>query len=228
MLAPKQHGQAMVEFLIVVPVVIMLIFGTIQAAFIYSAKSTLNYATFQAARLGAVNHASYDGLRRGLIRGLTPMFTHHDTDADKTRAHLQAGSEVDNYVRITRISPNLSDFSSFGQWNNEKADYSIPNDNLMYRPATGIQDANLLKIRVQYCLALTVPIVDRLLSAASRFNESRIEGSFSGASANAVTQYAQICQAGRRGIVITAETTVRMQSNAIRDSTTCANKMQCL
>lgn len=223
-----ERGQAMVEFLIVAPVVIMLIFGTIQAAFIYSAKSTLNYATFQAARLGAVNNASYDGLRRGLIRGLTPMFTHQNTDADKTRAHLQAGSEVDNYVRITRISPNLGDFSAFGQWDSSKADYAIPNDNLMYRPGTGIQDANLLKVRVQYCLALTVPIVDRLLSAASRFNSAGIEGSFSGASANAVSQYATLCQAGRRGIVITAETTLRMQSNPLRDSTGCASRMNCL
>ncbi|MBB1521161.1 TadE family protein [Aquipseudomonas guryensis] len=224
----KQSGQAMVEYLIVLPALIMLIFGTIQAAFIYSAKNSLNYATFQAARLGAVNNASYDGIRRGLIRGLTPMFIHHNTDADKEQANIEAGAEVDNYVRITRISPTLSDFSAFAEFDSDESDYLIPNDNLMYRPATGIQDANLLKIRVQYCLYLVVPIVDRLLSAASSFNNANIEGSFSGASQNAVPGYTDICQAGRRGIVITSEATVRMQSPALRDSEACGTDMQCL
>lgn len=218
----------MVEFLIIAPVMIMLIFGTIQAAFIYSAKSTLNYATFQAARLGAVNNAGYEGVRRGLIRGLTPMFIHHNNAAEKLRANVEAGAEVDNFMRVTRISPNLSDFSAFGKWSSTQSDYAIANDNLMYRPATGIQDANLLKIRVQYCVELTVPIVDRLLSAASRFNKSGIEGSFSRASAKAVSGYSDICQAGRRGIVITSEATLRMQSNPVRDTASCSGKMHCL
>src|SRR5690606_29209435 len=160
--------------------------------------SSLNYAAFQAARLGAVNHASYEDIRRGLIRGLTPLFVHHNTDADKQRAFEEAAGEVDNYLRVTRISPSLDNFSAYGEWDSEESDYAIPNDNLMYRPGTGIQDANLLKIRVQYCLELIVPIVDRLLSAASRFNSGGIEGSFSGASQAAVADYSEICQAGRR------------------------------
>lgn len=224
----RPFGQAMVEYLIVLPVLIMVIFGTIQAAFIYSAKSTLNYATFQAARLGAVNNASYDGIRRGLIRGLTPMFVHHNTDADKTLANTEAGVEVDNFLRVTRISPQLADFGTFGEFDADESDYAIPNDNLMYRPATGIQDANLLKIRVQYCMYLVVPIVDRLLSAASSFNHSDIEGSFSQASKEAVAEYSSICRAGRRGIIITSEAMVRMQSPALRDSEACGSDMQCL
>jgi hypothetical protein len=223
----NEHGQALVEYVIILPVLVMLIFGTIQAAFIYSAKSSLNYATFQAARLGAVNNASYEGIRRGLIRGLTPMFVHHNTDADKERAFEEAGAEVDNFVRVTRISPSEYDFDAFGEWDAEANADAIPNDNLMYRPGTGIQDANLLKIRVQYCLELMVPIVDRLLSATSRFNSAGTEGSFSGASAAAVDDYADICQAGRRGIVITSEAMVRMQSPALRDAA-CGADMQCL
>src|SRR5690606_36518662 len=134
----SQHGQALVEYVIILPVLVMLIFGTIQAAFIYSAKSTLNYATFQAARLGAVNNASYEGIRRGLIRGMTPMFVHHNTGEDKERAYVEACSEVDNFVVVTRISPNLDNFAAFGEWDDEASDYAIPNDNLMYRPGSGI------------------------------------------------------------------------------------------
>ncbi|WP_181418761.1 TadE family protein [Pseudomonas alcaligenes] len=223
----SEHGQALVEYVIILPVLVMLIFGTIQAAFIYSAKSSLNYATFQAARLGAVNNASYDGLRRGLIRGLTPMFVHRNTDADKERAFEEAGAEVDNFALITLISPTQNNFDAYGEWDGEANADAIPNDNLMYRPGTGIQDANLLKIRVQYCLKLVVPIVDRLLSAASSFNSAGVEGSFSRASADAVDNYDDICQAGRRGIVITSEAVVRMQSPALRDAA-CGSDMQCL
>ncbi|WP_137971470.1 TadE family protein [Pseudomonas sp. F(2018)] len=224
----NQHGQALVEYVIVLPVLVMLIFGTIQAAFIYSAKNTLNFATFQAARLGAVNSAKYDDIRRGLIRGMTPMFVHHNTDESKDLANIEAGAEVDNFMLVTRISPNLGDFSAYGEFDADESDYAIPNDNLMYRPGTGIQDANLLKIRVQYCLKLVVPIVDRLLSAASSFNSSGTEGSFSEASRAAVDNYADICQAGRRGIVITSEAMVRMQSPALADGDACGSDMNCL
>ena len=228
MTARRESGQALVEYVIILPVLVMLIFGTIQAAFIYSAKNSLNYATFQGARLGAVNNASYEGIRRGLIRGLTPMFVHHNTDTDKERAFEEAGEEVDNYAVVTRISPSLDNFSAYGEWDGDESDYAIPNDNLMYRPGTGIQDANLLKIRVQYCMELMVPIIDRLLSTASRFNSGGIEGSFSGASKAAVADYSDICQAGRRGIVITSEAMVRMQSPPLRDSDACGSDMSCL
>src|SRR5690606_8260810 len=140
---------------------ILLIFGTIQIALIYSAKLTLNYATFQAARLAAVNHASYSAMRRGLIRGLAPMYTISD-DSDDVAEDIRSGansdegrrdaqSEVDEYTRIIRISPSAAAFSSgmggYGIPNGEGI-VVIPNDNLMYRDSSagsgdvGIQDAN--------------------------------------------------------------------------------------
>ena len=49
----KGSGQAMAEFVVVLLPFYLLIFGAIQTAMIFSAKTTLNYATFQAARMGA-------------------------------------------------------------------------------------------------------------------------------------------------------------------------------
>ncbi len=226
-----QRGQAMVEYVIILPVLVMLIFGTVQAAFIYSAKSSLNYAAFQGARLGALNGATYKGIRRGLVRGLTPLFAHGTTDDDMQAANDEAADEVDNFLLVTRISPSANDFGVFGEWDDELTDYSIANDNLMYRPATGIQDANLLKIRVQYCYELIVPIVDRLLSAASRYASGDIEGSFGRRSEQVVGNYSDICQGSRgserRGIVIASEVTVRMQSAPEQDIEGCS-EMTCL
>ncbi len=227
------RGQAMVEFLIIIPVLILLIFGAFQATLIYSAKSGLNYAAFQAARLGAVNNAQYESMRRGLLRGMYPMFSQYP---EATRMEKTA-EEVDNFVLITRISPALNSFSAWqiphdGLRSAGITAQAIPNDNLMYRSAqqnpVSIQDANLLKIRVQYCLKLIVPMVENLLSSASKFNQRQSGGSFSENSKQSWDQYATIC-GKRKGFVLTAEATVRMQSAAIHDAQNCGSgkKMLC-
>lgn len=222
----SQQAQAMVEFLIIIPVLVLLIFGAVQAAFIYSAKTGLNYATFQAARLGAMNNAQYDDMRRGLLRGMYPMFS--QIEDPKRRMEITA-EEIDNYVLITRINP---DSHAFNAWAVEHSDPfgdgearpAIPNDNLMYRPMqqnpVAIQDANLLKIRVQYCMRLIVPIVDRLLSSSSRIvhpgTDGRESASFHDVSRATSSNYGEVCRA-RQGFVISAETTLRMQSPAVDD-----------
>jgi hypothetical protein len=225
----RQSAQAMIEFLIIIPVLILLIFGAAQVAFIYSAKNGLNYATFQAARIGAMNNALYSDMRRGLIRGMYPMFSQID---DENARMTHTATEVDNFVMITRISPDMAAFDQFGEEVESLGVNAIPNDNLMFRsPAQGpvsIQDANLLKIRVQYCMRLIVPMAERLLSSASAFNTNRTQTSFNEA-ARRNPDYAAIC-ARRNGFIITSEATVRMQSAAVHDETFCdgnPNKMFC-
>jgi len=61
-----------------------------------------------------------------------------------------------------------------------------------------IQDATLLKIRVQYCVKLIVPMVEHLLSRASKFNQRQSGGSFSENSKQSWDQYAAICGAGKK------------------------------
>lgn len=232
MSARRVSGQAMVEFLIIIPALILIIFGTIQAALIYSTKSSLNYATFQAARLGAVNHAQYHDLRRGLLRGMYPMFSQYPEEIRMNETAM----EVDNYVRIIRISPSQSSMSAWqedhiGLLKKGQTVQAIPNDNLMYRSAVqnpvSIQDANLLKIRVQYCMKLIVPMVEHLLSSASRFNTRRSATSFKEVSEKTTDQYSATCKS-RKGFVVTSEATVRMQSPAIDDTANCNNgKLSC-
>lgn len=221
----RQRAQAMVEFLIIIPLLIMLIFGSVQAALIYSAKNGLNYATFQAARIGAINHAQYSDIRRGLARGMYPMFSQIAED----QRMLHTASEIDNFVLVTRISPNAGNFAAFAEEHAALGAQAIPNDNLMYRSTqqapVSIQDANLLKLRVQYCMRLIVPMAEFMLSSASRFNSNRVAGSFN-ENARARGDYAAVC-AQRNGFIITAEATVRMQSAAIDDDEQCGQRMLC-
>lgn len=249
-------GQAMVEFVIIIPVLLLLIFGAVQIAFIYSAKTTLNYAVFQSARVGAVNNATYSSLRRGLVRGLAPLFTNNSNvgdiksdisdGIDSGGTRRDAVSEVDTYTRIIRINPTaeMLDLSGFGDDFGDGS-VGIPNDNLMYRPGwqvggATIQDANLLKIRVQYCYKLMVPLVNKIIGSLSELNNQREPSSYrehhtvndprfadanigevdeaAAGSGGTLATYAELCgdrANGKEGFVLTSEAIVRMQSPAL-------------
>ena len=245
----SQNGHAMTEFVIVIPVLILLIFGTIQIGLIYSAKVTLNYATFQAARLAATNNATYSSLRRGLIRGLAPLYTSSsDLDGikydisegvDSNATRRDAKSEVDGYTRIIRLSPSVSAFARNSLNVNADGTIEIPNDNLMFRPdndnfdGVNLQDANLLKIRVQYCYRLMVPIVNKIIASLSQMNSDNNAIAFADQNRGFVNDaasrkpilasYDELCagrdgandrSVGSTGFVLFSETIVRMQSPA--------------
>jgi len=53
LLSSSERGQALVEFAIVLPVFLLLIFGLVEFAFVLNATSTVNYASRVAALLAA-------------------------------------------------------------------------------------------------------------------------------------------------------------------------------
>ncbi|HTT07942.1 MAG TPA: TadE family protein [Gammaproteobacteria bacterium] len=173
-----QTGQSMTEFVIVAPVMFLLVFGAMQFGLIYHAKTTLNYATFEAARSAAVNHAVKAAAESGLARGLAPLYTHEDSVSAVQAGRRQVRDDIAaGYAEIERLSPPASAFDDYGQ--GSAGDRNIPNDNLMYRdPAPGknsglsIQDANLLKLRVTYCYPLYVPFANKVIVTLMSFAPS--------------------------------------------------------
>jgi len=179
----KQSGQAMTEFIIVFPVLFILIFAAFQFTLLYHAKITLNYATFLAARSGAVSNGHLGIMENALARGMAPLYTHCDDAAEVMRARDHVRAEIESgFAYIEIINPPLAAFGSAVSPGSTRdgtkplnvtidgtADVVIPNDNLMFRPITpgaaglSIQDRNLLKIRAHYCYPLYVPFIDRLL-----------------------------------------------------------------
>lgn len=225
----------MVEFLIVLPVLYMLIFGAIQIGMLYSAKNTLNYAAFEAARYGALHNASYFGIRKGLIRGLGPLFT-HDDDQDRVNDSFEkAEREVDQYTRIVRVNPVQADFSPSAHGTDVSAAdptvRAIPNDNLMFRSPVlagdiSVQDANLLKVRIDYCYRLVVPVVNALLGIINNVRMASNEV-LPETSRNQYDNYRELCDDradNNRGFVLSSEAIVRMQSPAYE---TCEPPMEC-
>jgi len=161
----RQNGQATIEYLIVLPVLLLLFLASLQFIFIYEAKLTLNYATFAATRAGALNNGSMSAIEDGLASGLAPLFNHGDSLQALKDARTLADTETSDskLTKIQIINPNPAALSDFG------TSTGIPNDNLMYRDdAAGssgmdVQDANLLKVRVTYCTRLIVPIIKEMV-----------------------------------------------------------------
>lgn len=159
-------GQAIAEYVYVVPIMLLLIFGAIQFAFIYQAKSTLNYATFVATRQGALKNGDMQEIRDALAGGLAPLFTHDQTLEALKAAYAFADHELSDpaITGIAIVNPTPAALTAYG------ASGQIPNDNLMYRPTDvvepagmNIQDANLLKVRVTYCFRMVAPIINKLI-----------------------------------------------------------------
>ncbi len=185
-------GQAMVEFIIILPVMLLLVLGILQFAFIYKAKITLNYAAFEAARAGAVNNARQFAMQNAMARALAPIYTNDDTVAEfkqartLVRQHMlpfsppligNDGKPGSGRLVIDLINPSPDSFVDFGQTNSGVR--TIPNDNLMYRGVTlgtdsgqTIQDANLLKIQTYYCYEMIVPFVNRIVWLMMRYSST--------------------------------------------------------
>ncbi len=165
----RRKGQALVEFVIIYPTLLLLVLGGFQFALIYQAKSTLNYATFMAARQGALKNGKSTPMKDGLAAGMTPLFTTTKDDyGDLIKARAIAAVEVFNPLttQITVLNPTANAYNAHKV--DSESGTEIPNDNLMYRPTTvkggmNVQDANLLTIEVTYCTRLIVPIVNRVI-----------------------------------------------------------------
>jgi hypothetical protein len=169
----RQRGQSMTEYLIILPSLLLLVLGVIQFALIYQAKASLNYATFMGARQGALKNANMTSIMDGVAGGMTPFFMRTSSAPflhDMAKARMISAIEVfnPNTAKVEIISPTPEAFDAFSQLSTTG---DISNDNLMFRNSNdlkhgmSIQDANLLKIRVTYCVKLMVPFVDRVIYA---------------------------------------------------------------
>jgi Flp pilus assembly protein TadG len=69
------RGQAMTEFFIVLPVMLLLVLGILQFALIYQAKITLNYAAFETARAGSLNNGNRNAMNLAFASSMAPLYT---------------------------------------------------------------------------------------------------------------------------------------------------------
>jgi hypothetical protein len=187
----RMKGSASVEFYIVALfVLIPFVMAILQMSVLYVGKTTLNHAVFMAARAAAMENGSRSVFTTQLAKGLVPLYANTTASLNNrnvapvvARAFAEARLDVALRTRIEYLSPTRLSFRDFEQRQNGVL--QIPNDNLQFRPRTPggssrqtIQEANLLKVRVDYCHELVFPLIDELIVAILRrfdtdlFNQS--------------------------------------------------------
>ncbi len=221
------RGQAMVEFVIILPVLMLLVAGILQFALIYHAKITLNYAAFEVARAGSLNNARMEPMEKAFVRSMAALFTHRPGVPALNEAKVKLRQEIkDGYVQIRLINPGPDSFADHGVTIGNEV--RIPSDNLMYRDATAtgisrqsIQDANLIKVHVGYCYELVVPFVNNILvrimsKAPTALQPENIGPPDSGSFAE--TCVLKPADHDRKGFPIFAQAILRMHSDPVLET----------
>ena len=169
------RGQSMVEFLIVLPSLLLIVLGILQFSLMYQARNLLNHAAFIGARQGALSGGNMTSIKDGVASAMAPLFMRVSLPSnpalpsspamsDVVKARLISTIEIFNLntalIEILNPTPDV--------FHKHNLNGAIPNDNLMYRSTASadggsIQDANLLKIQVTYCFKLVVPFVNQLI-----------------------------------------------------------------
>lgn len=162
----KSKGVALIEWVITLPVLLLLGLGCLQWALIWEARAALNYAALLAARAGAVSSLDIGKMQEAFDKGLYVF------DRAVPARRLIG---VRNY-QIRILNPTVEAFKDFGGESTQKqscasgeikaSECEIPDDRLERRsPVLGrlsgvnIQDANLLKIEVVYAFELKIPFI---------------------------------------------------------------------
>jgi hypothetical protein len=217
------------DILIILPVLLVLVYGIIQFALIFQARAVLNHATMMVARAGALHNGDKGAMRSALAAGITPLFSHDPSATGYAKALLAANAEVlegANLAKITVLNPTKAAMNDFGRQRLDgNSGMELPNDTLNYRDTTlgsssklSIQDANLIHVHVTYCYRLIVPLMDRiiwtvinspLLSSNSIQNPFGIDGAIT--AVDPCTSPMSLLTPGKR-MTITSEAVVRMQS----------------
>lgn len=236
-----QAGQSIVEFIIIIPMFFMLLFGIFEFTFIYKAKATLNTATFEAARAGSLNHGKTTMMVDTLAKGMTPLYMKGSGTASTvgmSTAYAQSRQvalalellPTVNPVEIISPSPEVVEAFSVQRAiqldgdTHYKLETFIPSDNLYFRSSEdvaveqagethmmNVQDANILKIRTFWCYRMKTPVVSKLIKTV-----------LTNPLLSATAQEQALCNAGSLAsggnyLVLRSHAVIRMQTHFLKE-----------
>jgi len=133
-----RRGASILEFLVVGPMLIFIGMGLVQMGLVFHAKSGLNFALQEGARVGAVNYGDVAAIERGVREGLIPFMGGGTSigevaaTREKVRAEFQRGG-ASGWIRVKQLSPTPQSFSDWAEDSfddNGRAIREIPNANL--------------------------------------------------------------------------------------------------
>lgn len=159
----RQRGAALVEFVLVGPLITVLGLAVLQYSLLFFVKGQVNHAAFMAARAGSVAHASIDSIRTAYQRALIPVYGGGQSSAELAAAYARAQADLTPQTfRIEILNPTQQSFDDYATDAALNAQYNaraIPNAGLALRPGLNtvasnsgqtLQDANLLRLRITH------------------------------------------------------------------------------
>ena len=112
----RSEGQASVEILLVVPVVLLLLLLGLEFALAYRQYALLQHATFMAARAGAMHHGCRKPMGEQLARSLAPERMRDQASyLDLMRARLQSRQDRLAWAEIEILYPPREVLEQFRQ-----------------------------------------------------------------------------------------------------------------
>ena len=173
-----QRGASLVEFSIIALSVVLVGLFTLQLGLLYHAKTTLNYAVFEAARAGAVNNAKMSAIREELGIRLAPLQggdgTRNSALAAIARSTLYLNDPIN--TRIAILNPTPAAFRDWAVRDQGSGQRFIPVNHLRHQSydigahsGLSLRDATLLKLQVTHGVDLRVPVVGKLMTGAMRW-----------------------------------------------------------
>lgn len=216
-----QRGSAMIEFVVVGPLITLLGTTILQYALMFNAKNMVNHASFMAAREGAVANANLTAVQQAYARALIPLYGGGRSGTEIAAALARANGDAAVNARVELMNPTQESFADYGNQPAMMAKYggrrAIPNGNLGFKFATvepnsgqSIQDANLIKLRITHGYELKVPLASTVMQFMLRWNDDRADPFVS-------ALYAQ------RRIPLVSHVTLQMQSDPVEWGNTVSN-----
>lgn len=168
------QGAAMVEFTLVAPVLLLMGTAVVQFVLLFNARNLVNHAATMAVRAGAVQHGLWAPMQQAYVAALVPLYGGGSTSADLDNAFQRAQADVPGNLRMDWLNPSADAFADWADpvlTQRNGGVRTIPNASLGLRDPTvlgprsgmGIQQANVLELRVTQGYAPTVPLVGSTL-----------------------------------------------------------------
>lgn len=211
----QQLGSAMIEFVVVGPVLTLIGMVILQYSLLFNAKNMVNHASFMAARAGSMGNADLGTVQAAYSRALIPLYGGGRNTAELAAAFVKATADLAGNARVELLNPTKE---SFDDWNDAdlQAKYgkrAIPNGSLAFKdPANvktssgqNVQDANLIKLKITHGYELKVPLAGTMMQFMMKWSDTSKDPY--------ITQLYD-----KRRIPIVTQVTLQMQSDAVEPS----------
>lgn len=221
----RQRGSAMLEFVVVGPIITILGLGVLQYSLMFFAKNQIDHAVFMAARAGSMAHANVGTVHEAYLRALIPLYGGGTNALELTESYAKATADMTpESLRIEVLNPTKQSFDDFATNQGLNDSYgmrAIPNSSLAQQPnldAVGatsgqsLQDANLLKLRITHGYIPKVWLLGLLFNRYQQWLDNG-EDSFK----------TQLIANGR--VPMVAHVTLEMQSDAIEQKDSKGNNL---